>query len=379
MPGPRTSPIWSYFQDDPSDYTRAICTVPACTSKLVSRGKPGTPRGKLSITNLEQHLKRHNAEYSLYLINKKEHEESKETKKRKMEDSPANEMESQSLDSHCRTHESRQNVLVTQQTLDGFLAGGLSTAQPAGSTYPLNDVRDRNKTRNLIKMFAMDLQPISMVSNPGFLNYSFSMDPHYKVKSEIYYKETFDKCLKNGMGKVRDKINADDPESVVMMLDGWTGNHNSHFGMLVSYISSKNFKRVSLAIACSKFNDSHTAENIYQWARNVLEEWGLYRNLSMVVSDSARNMTAMVNLMEGVEHCKCLNHILNLVVCNEILEKPEIKRVIEIMRKISYFPNQSNLFAEAIRSKCQEKGRKVLALCNDVVTRWNSTHDMLQR
>ena len=83
MPGPRTSPIWIYFQDDPSDYTRAICTVPACTSKLVSRGKSGTPRGKLSITNLEQHLKRHNAEYSLYLINKKEHEESKETKKRK--------------------------------------------------------------------------------------------------------------------------------------------------------------------------------------------------------------------------------------------------------------------------------------------------------
>ena len=96
-------------------------------------------------------------------------------------------------------------MLISQQTLDGFVLGEFK-AQPVGSTYTLNDARDKTRTRNLIKMIIIDLQPFSMVSDAGFLNYSFVMDPHYKVKSETYYKNIFDKCYTNGMEKVKKKL-----------------------------------------------------------------------------------------------------------------------------------------------------------------------------
>ena len=52
----KRSVIWEYFQEDEIDYTNAKCSVPGCKRPLVSRGKTGTPRSKLSTTNLTSHL-----------------------------------------------------------------------------------------------------------------------------------------------------------------------------------------------------------------------------------------------------------------------------------------------------------------------------------
>ena len=247
-----------------------------------------------------------------------------------------------------------------------------------GSTYTLYDARDKTRTRNLIKMIIIDLQPFSMVSDAGFLNYSFVMDPHYKVKSETYYKNIFDKFYTNGMEKVKKKLINDKPSVISVQLDRWSGNHNSHVGVIINYITD-GFKRVSLPICCEKFNESHSANNRSIWLDKKLEDWEVKDKVKVIVSDSAANMQAMVDQMYDVQHVKCLNHVLNLIVKDEILEKPQIRKLIETVRKISNFPNLSVFFAEAVRSKCIERNCAVQALVPDVVTRWNSTLDMLVR
>ena len=348
-----------------------------CGFPKVSRGPKGTPKGKLSHSNLESHLKKHTEEYKLYI---KEKNDLKEAKKQKLDENlnVENEMESSDCTiTACRTQESRQNVLISQQTLDGFVLGEFK-AQPVGSTYTLNDARDKTRTRNLIKMIIIDLQPFSMVSDAGFLNYSFVMDPHYKVKSETYYKNIFDKCYTNGMEKVKKKLINDKPSVISVQLDRWSGNHNSHVGVIINYITD-GFKRVSLPICCEKFNESHSANNLSIWLDEKLEDWEIRDKVKVIVSDSAANMQAMVDQMYDVQHVKCLNHVLNLIVKDEILEKPQIRKLIETVRKVSNFPNSSALFAEAVRSKCIERNCAVQALVPDVVTRWNSTLDMLVR
>ena len=76
---------------------------------------------------------------------------------------------------------------------------------------------------------------------------------------------------------------------------------------------------------------------------------------------------------------RCLNHILNTVVQNNILESPEIKKKIELVRKIVGHSHRSSLFAEALRREFDVAGQTALCLIMDVQTRWNSTYDMLGR
>ena len=116
------------------------------------------------------------------------------------------------------------------------------------------------------------------------------------------------------------------------------------------------------------------------WLEEKLEEWKVLDKTTVVVSDSAANMLKIMDFLDpSIHHCKCLNHVLNTVVKAEILEKPEIKTLIEKARKISSHPNGSNLFAEALRRQCVENERPELKLIRDVATRWNSTVQMLKR
>ena len=45
-------------------------------------------------------------------------------------------------------------------------------------------------------MVVLDLQPWSIVNDPGFLFYSNQMDPHYKVASDKFYRGLLDKAFK---------------------------------------------------------------------------------------------------------------------------------------------------------------------------------------
>ena len=117
------------------------------------------------------------------------------------------------------------------------------------------------------------------------------------------------------------------------------------------------------------FVKSHSANNLSIWLDEKLEDWEVRDKVKVIVSDSAANMQAMVDQMYGVQHVKCLNHVLNLIVKDEILEKPQIRKLIETVRKVSNFPNSSVFFSEAVQSKCIERNCTVQALVPDIVTR----------
>ena len=77
-----------------------------------------------------------------------------------------------------------------------------------------------------------------------------------------------------------------------------------------------------------------------------------------------------------------MNHILQLVIKDQLLEKPSIKQMIKSCRSICTFANHSVGLAQAIFKKQMEEGKEkrfCVNLLQDVVTRWNSTYLMLQR
>ena len=174
-------------------------------------------------------------------------------------------------------------------------------------------------------MVIMDLQPWSFVNDPGFLYYSSIMDPHYRVASTKFYRELLDKAHKVGVNKVVEKLKKDEPVAVSCQLDGWSVYRHGYIGMLINYITPS-WKRVNLCLACSPFDDHHTSENLGNWLEEKLGKWGVLDKTTVVVSDTAANMLKMMDyLPNDMEHNSCLNHVLQLVINDEVFEKQEIK------------------------------------------------------
>ena len=225
----------------------------------------------------------------------------------------------------------------------------------------------------------MDIQPFSIVEDPGFLSYSYAMDPHFKVGSRNYYRDLLDKVYENGMIKIKEKIKNDDPPCVSVQLDGWSSNQHGYFGLIVNYITAS-WKRVNLVLACSPFDERHTSENIANWLEGRLEDVKCLDRTTVIVSDSAANMLHLMDFLpDDIQHNKCLNHLFNTVVENEIFQKPEIEKLVANVRAVTNYSHNSNLFANAMRQECLKQGFEVKSLIQDVKTRWNSVDMMIER
>ena len=56
---PRSAKIWKYFEDDPDNYTNALCTIPNCKNPKVSRGPDNSSKSNLAVSCLNNHVKIH--------------------------------------------------------------------------------------------------------------------------------------------------------------------------------------------------------------------------------------------------------------------------------------------------------------------------------
>ena len=68
---------------------------------------------------------------------------------------------------------------------------------------------------------------------------------------------------------------------------------------------------------------------------DLLDRWKLSHIDWDLVSDSASNMVAMADYIDGLEHVKCLNHVLQLCINDErCAENPKWNYISRNVRKI---------------------------------------------
>jgi hypothetical protein len=324
------------------------------------------------------HLKaKHPKQNTDFLKKKEEKDWTAREKRKEMEDDE--EMESGSLPVwNLRTSKQRREFLV-QSKVSSYVVGNSSNG---GSTYDIHDARAKEKHRGILMMVVLDLQPWSIVNDPGFLYFSSQMDPNYKVASDKFYRGLLDKAYKKGVQKVEDKLERDKPDFLSCQMDGWSAYRHGYIGLLVNYITPA-WKRVSLCLSCGPYDGHHTGENLGNWLEEKLEKWTVLNRTTVTVSDRAANMIRMMRFLPSlISQNDCLNHVLQLTINDEVLEKPEIKNIIFGVRAFNNYAAISILLSNALRSKQEELGtaeNDTKALVQDVKTRWNSTFDMLER
>ena len=76
-------------------------------------------------------------------------------------------------------------------------------------------------------------------------------------------------------------------------------------------------------------DDSHTGQNVARWVEAECDKWGVTEVVGVVTTDTASNMKKMMEYLPiHFLHGDCINHVLQLNINYEVLEKPSIKNMI---------------------------------------------------
>ncbi|XP_049289537.1 E3 SUMO-protein ligase ZBED1-like [Anopheles funestus] len=238
---------------------------------------------------------------------------------------------------------------------------------------PVNTKQEIDK--KLIAMIFSGYHPISIVEEPGFqdfiktLNTSYDL-PDRKTVSHALIPSMYLETL----SKVKSKISS--AKSVSLTMDGWTNINNTSFYAVTSHFIDDDAHLCSFLLECSEFSISHTGQNIAQWLKTVLSNFGIQDKIIAIVTDNASNMKSTADSAK-ISHVPCFAHCLNLIVQEGIEKsiKPTVDEVKSIVRHFKKGSKATKKLEEMQKNlKCQ-----VLKLKQDVATRWNSTNDMLAR
>lgn len=144
-----------------------------------------------------------------------------------------------------------------------------------------------------------------------------------------------------------------------------------YLGVNASYLDN-DWERVTINLACTPFDESHTGERIYENVSSVLKDWKIWDITKTCLRDSASNMVAAFNPEHGSEliGLSCVNHQLQLVIGDGLFSLPSVETLIKMCRRLAEHANSSNLFYAAFYRNQEEEGiTDKLSIKQDVPTR----------
>jgi len=244
-----------------------------------------------------------------------------------------------------------------------------------------NSEKGQKFHKSIFEMILLDIQPWSVVNDPGFLRHHALIAPNYEIGNEKYYRSMLNPTYEKVKDAMKNLLKEKHADTVSISLDAWSSFHHGYLGMTVHFIS-ENWERVKFCLACSKFDEKHTASNIFQKIENTAQDWDLSDKIKVCLRDNAANVKAAFNEPGCVyKSAGCLNHSLQLVIKKELFCLQSVEDLIQKCRKLCTHASHSNSFYSELykQQDVQMKNSNRLGLKNDVATRWNSTFYMLER
>nr|CAI5857915.1 unnamed protein product [Callosobruchus analis] len=228
---------------------------------------------------------------------------------------------------------------------------------------------------DLLLLFAKDFEPFSIVEDVGFRRFVHSLNPSYtlpgkKTISKTLIPALYETCLNKAKAAAQGIVN------LCITTDCWTSSNNESFIAITGHFIDDTFKMRSILLECDIFEGSHTGLNLSKTLIEVAKNWGLEKKVILAVSDNAANIKNAI-AYTGWKHFGCFTHSLNLTVQGALKVVHAILEKIKII--VAYFKRSSK--ATKILIDIQKKNGVAvpLKLIQDVVTRWNSTYNMINR
>lgn len=359
----KSSPIWEYFEQADHDVSIAICKE--CKAKI-SRGSKIVK--KMTTSNLKSHLaKKHVEDYKKFLAVDEENNQ----RKRKLEEEEVEENEGVGETSfNMRNRQGKKQFL--QQSIPDVM-------KVAGLEWKFNDPKNIQCHKSVLRMMIFDLRPFNEVNKKGFLQMVKTLQPKFNPGSDKYYRDLMNKTFKECKEKLKQNLMDANPQDVALVLDGWSQFHHGYVGINIHFITDE-WVRKQYNIGCVPLDTSHTGDAMARLTEALVREWNILDKITFMVRDSAANMVRMGNLVNW-KHGDCTNHTLQLCIKDELFDLTSVENLILKCRKVCKYANHGVEFVHELMLAQEplEEGHHAKQLQQDVITRWNSTFDMLER
>ena len=111
-------------------------------------------------------------------------------------------------------------------------------------------------------MMAADLQPFSIVEDPGFSRVMREADPRYIIPSSRYFFDVLIPQIHTTITSLGSQLLKSTQNSVTTVI--WSSGycHDSFMSLVAHFIVSDSFEKKSLMLSLWKFDESHTAGKI---------------------------------------------------------------------------------------------------------------------
>ena len=183
----------------------------------------------------------------------------------------------------------------------------------------------------MVKLTATDIQPVSIVEDPGFREFVSALDKRYVIPTRTTVREKLlPELFEGGRKKIKEKLEAVD--FCGLTTDWWTSiTSTSLMAVTVHFWDAKESKPATKAIDCCPFQGQHTGEAIAQQLEVVMQEFNISSKVVSITTDSGSNVVKAMKLL-GKSQIPCFAHKLNLAVTDALKNDSSIE---EIRDKVS--------------------------------------------
>jgi hypothetical protein len=260
----------------------------------------------------------------------------------------------------------------------------------------------------LLKWIVKTDQSFTTVDNEHFQDFANYLKSDFSINSRRTIMRRLEELYDQKKHEMKERLNSFKSKYSITC-DVWTSkNQLSFFGFTIHYINY-DWQMKEQLLAFKFLEGEHDGESLSVAFINVLEDFEIADRLLAVTADNASNNSTMMVHMEAYYHerypeagfsvawnqVECMAHVLNLGAQQILKEFKQpvdkdtyeagsdssddmvtaISRLSFLCRKIRLAPKLRRLLEKV----CKEKDVKYLVPIIDVVTRWNSTYDMLVR
>lgn len=279
--------------------------------------------------------------------------------------------------SHLTTHHPEK--FADSLTKKKVMSGQKTLKEAFSTTMPHNSARAQEITRYIAEYIACDLRPFSAVDGKGFKRLVTKLEPKYQMPSRAHFSQTVFPALYRET-KERVTLNLKQSECIAITTDGWTSRATHSYITITAHVLTSEWEMQSYVLQTRQLSESHTGVNIAEVLKSAVKEWGLDKigTRIAVVTDNASNMRVAVKEAELSPHIRCFAHTLNLA-SQAGLKVNAVSRLLGRVRRVASFFHRSSTATAVLTTKQKLLNLPVHKLIIDVVTRWNSSLDMVER
>ena len=331
--------VWNYFVVSERNERFAVCQL---CNENVSRG--GKTIKTFGTSNLIDHLrKKHPTDFRDYEEKKKVHE-----------------------------------LKVKQAKEGGKKQLTLTEVEARVQPWDINDACAVRVHKKIGEMMALDFQPLSIVSDVGFIRLLNTLEPRYKLPSRRYFTDKVIPEIKQSVDlKIAELIK--NVQYLSFTMDTWsTSLNNQSLISLTGHWIDDSCTRRSAVLHVQRMEGSHNGAAICQMIETMIDSWKISKErIHIVLTDNASNMKKALRDCDLCGH-GCFAHSLQLVVHDGVLSQRMVIDTLAVSRKIVGHFKHSTLayhLLDEIKERLDILKHK---LQQDEPTRWNSTLFMLE-